>query len=96
MGARLKRLWSEHEEYEKGREADFFNIEIELDDGRVYALNVWTFEYASRAKDDCEGEPKFSIGPDLLVESAERQALEAVVRTLIEYDGLQEHWRTRT
>ncbi len=92
MTAQLKELWIEHEHFEGENVIDFFNMEIRLTNGRRYALNVWTFDYAAVARSEIEAVPRFSIGPDLLVERADRESLESVVRTLIAEESLQPHW----
>ena len=97
-------LWLEFEHWvpQDGDDAadDFFNLQVKLADGRAYALNVWTFEYLSRAVRECHGMGEHLGGsylpaPDLFVERLDRELLEGVVSDLIANGGLLPHWEVR-
>jgi hypothetical protein len=77
---------------------DFFNMIILLEDGRRYALNVWTFAYFTRALSETRvtGEAlggRYLLPPDLFVERLDRGLLEEVVGDLLRQGGLREEWR---
>jgi hypothetical protein len=95
-------LWLESELWEPSPtddpEDECCNITITLDDGREYALNVWTYKFLSRAiadeRDSGEGlGGKYLLPPDLFVERLDRRLLEAAVSDLIERDEIREEWR---
>jgi hypothetical protein len=89
-------IWLEFEHWPASAERDFFNMHIKLSDGTTYALNVWTFAYAARALEDVRGElepPYYSLGPDLLVEVAEREPLQAIADRLVAEGRLDPAWR---
>ena len=52
------KLWLEFEEVDSGNwdiENEFANIHVDLQDGRHYGINVWTFKYLeSSIKQDAE------------------------------------------
>jgi hypothetical protein len=94
-------LWLEFEHWtaQEGDdpEDEVFNIQVTLPSGRRYALNVWTFQYLSRAVQECcstEEHPGGSYlpAPDLFVERLDRKLLEDVVADLIAKDGLSPQW----
>jgi len=89
-------IWLEFEHCVDETPWEVFNMQLRLDDGRRYALNVWTFRFVEQLRQDLvnEGEdPLYSIGPDLLVERAERAHLERVVEKLMERGELKEEWQ---
>lgn len=97
MNSSILGIWLEFEEWVDSppKPRDFFNMSIRLRDGRVYALNAWTFRYAQQARDElCEERsfPLFTLGPDLLVDVADRPTLEAVASRLVEQHLLKEQW----
>ena len=94
-------LWLEFEHWEPSPdhdpEDDFFNMQIRLDDGRTYALNVWTYRFMERARreDEETGEGlsgKYMIAPDLFVERLDRELVTEVVKDLIRNKGLKKEW----
>jgi hypothetical protein len=94
-------LWLEFEIWQDGvedPEHDFFNMKVTLDDGREYALNVWTYKVLTSVITDSEasGEGlggKYLLPPDLFVERLDRGLLEAVVVDLITTGAMKEEWR---
>lgn len=79
-------------------EDDFCNVLITLDTGERYALNVWTYKFFVRARqndhengDNLGG--RYLLPPDLFVERLERPLFEAVVNDLIRGGGLRVEWR---
>ena len=97
MSPQLSALWIEFEQWQDAppRTRDFFNMKISLQDGREYALNVWTFAYAEQVRDELREErssPIFVLGPDLMIDVADRPTLEAVAERLIREQLLREEW----
>lgn len=95
------RLWLEFEHWQPqpGEDPtdDCFNMQVELDDGRKYCLNVWTFRFLERARRVRELESevlvgKYLVGPDLFVEKLDRPLLEQVVAELFATDQMMDHW----
>ena len=92
-------LWLEFERWTSDYDVhdEFFNMLITLDDGRKYALNVWTYSFIERARaHDVQNAERlgglYLNPPDLLVERAERDVCEKVVQHLIATDGLLLEW----
>ena len=97
--SKLKELWLEFEAWKgDGRaqiERDYFNMVLHLVDGRSYAISVCTFAYLRDAPEEIrkDGEGRvFMVAPDLIVESAERESLEEVAKSLIERGLLWDEW----
>jgi hypothetical protein len=95
-------LWLEFEElgadYSDDPENDFFNMWVRLDDGRLYALNVWTFKFfeTARENDRHAGSSlggEYLVAPDLFVERLDRSVVERAIRDLVALDGLPEDCR---
>jgi len=80
---------------------DFANVHVRLADGRMYALNVWTFRFLRRARfpwpyKDTSGQPaEYVVAPDLFVERLDRPTLERVVGQLLANGELNEEWLFR-
>jgi hypothetical protein len=96
-------LWLEFEHWQPTPDDDptnnFFNMIIVLEDGRRYALNVWTFAYFARAQAEerASGEAlggRYLLPPDLFVERLDRGLLEEVVADLLRNGDLRKEWRT--
>ncbi len=95
-------LWLEFEVCQpsptKDPEDECCNMQITLDDRRVYALNVWTYKFLLRAIADerASGEGlggKYLLPPDMFVERLDRGLLEAAVSDLIATGAIREEWR---
>lgn len=78
---------------------NFCNITFKLEDGRTYALNVWTFDFLPLARYpwpyEATREPKpanYVLPPDLFVQDLTRETITSVIEALIMEDELQEHW----
>ena len=104
-GSPLKfELWLETEVADRSQPANrpdrnFCNLMVKVNDGRKYALNVWTFDFVPLARrswpyeTDSPDEPvEYLIPPDLFVESLERIVLERVISTLLERGEMKEEW----
>jgi hypothetical protein len=95
-------LWLEfeHVESQPGDDPtdDFANVQVRLPDGRVYALNVWTFKFLHRARfpwpyEDTGGQAaEYVVAPDLFVERLDRPTLERVVRQLLADGEMLDEW----
>jgi hypothetical protein len=95
-------LWLEFEAWVENPQDDpaddYFNMEVTLDDGRKYALNVWTYNFLTRAIADAttSGEGlggKYLLPPDLFVERLNRKLLEDVVSDLIAMGEMKDEWQ---
>ena len=76
---------------------DFFNINVRTNDGRSCGLNVWTFKFLKRTREEDRTSGDNLSGlylkpPDLFVDRAERELLENVVKHMIENDELEEYF----
>lgn len=97
-------LWIETEQGDPADKANrptenFCNIRFSLNDGRSYALNVWTYDFVQFAKYEWPYDTEVSdrtelyvLPPDLFVERLDRATLENVVSKLIEKNDLQDRW----
>jgi len=95
-------LWLEFEHWVSPPEYDpaddFANVQVLLSDGRVYALNVWTFKFLYRARfpwpyeDTGERAAEYVVAPDLFVERLDRPTLERVVRQLLADGEMLDEW----
>jgi len=95
-------LWLEFEHYEAAPgddpEDDFCNVRIDLPNGEAHALNVWTFKYLQRARQEDErtGEGlngRYLVGPDLFVARLDRPTMEAVFADLVRTGQFKQEWR---
>lgn len=95
-------LWLEWEytQQQPGNDSadDFANVIVQLQDGRKYALNVWTFEFLRRARfpwpyQDGVGEAaEYLLPPDLFVERLDRPTLERVVARMLSAKEMRPEW----
>ena len=89
-------LWSEAEALSEPVD-DVCNISVTLEDGRRYALNVWTFSFFEKARRDGEDGASegiaaaYMLPPDLFVADLSRATLEGVVGDLLDHGTLPEH-----
>ena len=97
-------LWLEFEHWAQTSEDDpedeFFNMQISFADGRVYSLNVWTFKFLERARqqDVVTGENlsgEYLYTPDLFIEKLDRKLITEVVKDMIGSHGLKDEWLNR-
>ncbi|MBF4472968.1 hypothetical protein [Flavobacterium sp. HJJ] len=75
-------------------ENEFCNIQVNLEDGRHYGLNVWTYKYLETAinEDKKTGENLnglYQIPPDLLVRELTRECIEQSIRDLLKIGDLE-------
>tara|TARA_R110002012_G_scaffold85496_1_gene213201 strand:- start:57673 stop:58290 length:618 start_codon:yes stop_codon:yes gene_type:complete len=82
-------LWLEFEETEGWEDLtnDFANIQVTLEDGRKYGINVWTFNYLNEAKSK-EGN-LYVIPPDLFVAELTHDCVEQTISKLLEEGELE-------
>jgi len=76
---------------------DFFNMAVKTNDGRSCELDVWTFKFLKRAREENQLSGDNLSGqylkpPDLFVEREDRELLEEVVKHMIENDELEEYF----
>ena len=78
---------------------NFCNISVTLDNGRRYALNVWTFDFLQLARLEWPYDKKsdatlslYVLPPDLFVIRLDRQTIEKVILEMIEKNEMQEKW----
>lgn len=95
-------LWLEFEVWrsagnEDDSADDFFNMQVTLEDGRKYALNVWTFGSFPRLVAEAKLERQnlnggYILPPDLFVDRMDRALLESVVQDLIHSGQMRDEW----
>lgn len=90
-------LWLEFEEVDPNNwdfENEFCNIRVDLEDGRHYGLNVWTYKYLETAiNEDKKTEQNLSglyqKPPDLFVKELTRECIQQTIEDLIKIDDLE-------
>ncbi|HMC99471.1 MAG TPA: hypothetical protein VKH37_04930 [Ferruginibacter sp.] len=90
-------LWLEFEQGDTttwSKENDFCNINVVLEDGRQYGLNVWTYKYFETAINDdkLSGESLhglYLIPPDLFVKALTRECIQQVIEDLLKIGDLE-------
>jgi hypothetical protein len=96
-------LWIEVEIGDKDQPANqltenFCNVVVECEDGRRYALNVWTFDFLPLARYPWPhstglGEPaNYLLPPDLFVERLDRETIEQAISQLFQDGEMKEGW----
>lgn len=96
MKPRFK-LWLEFEEIGPtnwDKENNFCNIHVDLEDGRHYGLNIWTFKFLETAinKDKISGENLSGLyqkPPDLFVKELTRECIEQAIVDLLRIGNLE-------
>jgi len=91
-------LWLEFEEVDLkswDKDNDFANIRIELNDGRAYGLNVWTFQFIETCRAELQESGEnlggiFMKPPDLLVQELTRDCIEKTVEQLLKEGNLED------
>lgn len=80
---------------------NFCNVIVMLQDGRRYALNVWTFDFIPLARldwpyayDATKQQPlaPYLLPPDLLVERLDRDTLNGIIKTMLMRGELKSEW----
>ncbi|MDI9310076.1 MAG: hypothetical protein QM535_07665 [Limnohabitans sp.] len=92
------KLWLEFEAVDFGNwdiENEFCNIHIELEDGRHYGINVWTYKFLETAisKDKETGENLsglYKVPPDLFVKELTRECIQQSIQDLLEIGDLEQ------
>ncbi|WP_035649115.1 hypothetical protein [Flavobacterium sp. ASV13] len=92
------KLWLEFEEVDPDNwnvNNDFCNIHVELNDGRKYGLNIWTYNFLKTAADYnvVSGENLkglYIIPPDLFVQELTRDCIEKTIDDLLKNGNLEE------
>lgn len=90
-------LWLEFEEVDTNNwdiENEFCNVVVNLEDGRKYGLNIWTYKFLEKAvKEDLEtGENLnglYQKPPDLFVKELTRECIEQSIQDLLKIDDLE-------
>lgn len=89
-------LWLEFEEVDPNWdiENEFCNIHVDLDDGRHYGLNVWTYNFLETAinEDIKTGQNLSGLyqkPPDLFVKELTRQCIQQTIEDLLKIGGLE-------
>ena len=95
-------LWLEFELWRASGDTDdasddFFNMEITLEDGRKYALNVWTIGSFTRLAAEAKTESDclrgaYMLPPDLFVDRMNRELLESIVADMLETGQMRDEW----
>jgi hypothetical protein len=95
-------LWLEFEQWQREPDDDptddFFNMQVRLEGGRKYAMNVWTFKFLQRAiypwsYEETAGKPEeYVLPPDLFVEQLDRDLLERVVKLMLTKGEMKSEW----
>lgn len=73
---------------------EFCNIYVSLEDGRCYALNVWTYEFLKTAinEDRQTGQNLnglYQTPPDLFVKELTRECIQLAIEDLLKIDDLE-------
>lgn len=92
------KLWLEFEEVDPDNwnvNNDFCNIHVELNDGRKYGINIWTYDFFKTATeyDNISGENwgrLYIIPPDLFVKELTRDCIEKTIDNLLKMGNLEE------
>ncbi|WP_299184675.1 hypothetical protein [uncultured Aquimarina sp.] len=103
IGETAFKLWLEFEKTTPwdNIENDFANVIVDMLDGRVYGINVWTFKYLESAikQDNENGENLnglYQIPPDLFVKELTRDCLEKTIVDLLQNGNLEESLNNST
>lgn len=91
------KLWLEFEEVDPKNwdiENEFCNIQVDLEDGRHYGLNVWTYKFLETAiaKDKETGQNLNGLylkPPDLFVKELTRECIQQTIEDLLAIDDLE-------
>ncbi|MDI3320901.1 hypothetical protein [Pinibacter soli] len=91
------KLWLEFEEVDPNNwdiENQFCNIHVDLEDGRHYGLNIWTYKYLETAinEDRQTGQNLnglYQKPPDLFVKELTRECIQQAIEDLLKIDDLE-------
>jgi len=92
------KLWLEFEEVDPGNwdtKNEFANIQVDLEDGRHYGINVWTYAYLQTAiqKEQADSENVnglYITPPDLFVSELTRTCIQKGIEDLLSKGDLEE------
>lgn len=92
------KLWLEFEEVDLGNwetKNNFCNIHVVINDGRMYGINVWTYDFfkTSIQSDKTLGNNLnglYLIPPDLFVDELTRDCIEKTIRDLLSIGNLED------
>ncbi|SHK86005.1 hypothetical protein [Chryseobacterium polytrichastri] len=90
-------LWLEFEEFDStnwDKENEFCNIHVDLEDGRHYGLNVWTYSFLETAISEDEKTGQNLSGlyqkpPDLFVKELTRECIQQTIEDLLKMGNLE-------
>lgn len=90
-------LWLEFENIDINNwniENEFCNIQVDLEDGRHYGINVWTYKYLETAinNDKETGQNLnglYQTPPDLFVRELTRECIQQTIEDLLKIDDLE-------
>ncbi len=78
---------------------NFCNIEVKLQDGRRYALNIWTFDFLPLARypwpyeiDESQEPAKYLLPPDLFVAKLDRKTIDSIITQLLKNGEMKDEW----
>ena len=91
------KLWLEFEEVDPTNwdiENEFCNIHVDLEDGRHYGINVWTYKFLETAvnNDKESGQNLYGLymkPPDLFVKELSRVCIEQTIQDLLKVGDLE-------
>jgi len=90
-------LWLEFEEVDPtnwDKKNEFCNIHVDLEDGRHYGVNVWTYKFLQTAINEDEKTGQNLNGlyqkpPDLFVKELTRECIQQTIEDLLKIDDLE-------
>lgn len=91
------KLWLEFEEVDPNDwdiENEFCNIRVDLEDGRHYGINVWTYKFFQTAIDEDKKTGQNLSGlyqkpPDLFVKELTRECIQKTIEDLLKINDLE-------
>ncbi|WP_395066221.1 hypothetical protein [Flavobacterium sp.] len=91
------KLWLEFEEFEPNNwviENEFCNIHVDLEDGRHYGINVWTFKFLQTVINENKKTGENLSGlyqkpPDLFVKELTRECIQQTIQDLLKIGDLE-------
>lgn len=91
------KLWLEFEEVEPNNwviENEFCNIHVDLEDGRHYGINVWTFKFLQTIINENKKTGENLSGlyqkpPDLFVKELTRECIQQTIQDLLKIGELE-------
>ena len=92
------KLWLEFENADfssSDMENESCNIHIDLENGKHYGINVWTYKFLETAKelDEKSGQNLsglYQFAPDLFVKELTRECIEKTIADLLKFGNLED------